>query len=272
MNPRAHRGWLAALALSLLLHGSLAALLIHRSKNSLRLSESRARQGQRHRAETVGAAKGFGPEWVTIILLPRTSISGQASSPQMSERHPTPKAPVHRQPGGMWVPAATHQPVDESGALKSAAAGAVSPPDSPAGAPSATGLAAARSPGGDTGDGRAAVIQADPAGELYQRLQQSARGCYPAAARRFGLRGTGKLAFCLQGRGSFSALRLIEKTGSEILDRAAAECVVPGALPLPSATGCYEVPCGLASRRCRRRHFRVSLRKSPEGSRNSRSL
>ncbi len=89
MNPRGHRR-LAALALSLVLHGSLAALLIHRSRNSLRLSESRAREGQRHRAEIVRAAKGFGPEWVSIILLPRTRTSGQASSPLRSAWSPAP--------------------------------------------------------------------------------------------------------------------------------------------------------------------------------------
>ena len=242
MNSRRHRGW-AALALSLVLHGSLAVLLIHRSRNSLRVSEARARQGSRRLAETIPAAKGFGLERVSIILLPRTHSSGEASSPQLSERHPSPKSPIYRKPGGVWVPATVDQPVGELGALKSANTGAVSSPGASAGAPSPpVALAVPGSPGGDTGDGRAAAPQPDPAGELYQRLQQSARGCYPPAARRFGLRGTGKLAFCLEGRGSYSALRLIEKTGSEILDRAAAECVVPGALPLPSATGCYEVP------------------------------
>jgi outer membrane biosynthesis protein TonB len=104
------------------------------------------------------------------------------------------------------------------------------------------------SPGGAAGKGEAAT----PAGaadgspdpgllaELHRRLSVAARRCYPAAARAFRLRGSSPVRFCLDGKGNAGAVSLLGTTGSPLLDRAAEDCVIPGALPLPG-TGCYTV-------------------------------
>ena len=75
---------------------------------------------------------------------------------------------------------------------------------------------------------------------LHSRLAESARRCYPEAARRFSLQGEVVLSFCLR-LGNLATVALQGSTGSGLLDRAARECVVQGALPL-AAEGCYRVP------------------------------
>src|SRR5262249_34324764 len=79
---------------------------------------------------------------------------------------------------------------------------------------------------------------------LHAALAASAKRCYPAAARRFGLTGEVTLDFCLDGSGARRSLSLEGTTGQALLDAAARECVVKGALPLPAdaAGSCYAVP------------------------------
>jgi TonB family protein len=77
---------------------------------------------------------------------------------------------------------------------------------------------------------------------LHRKLADSARRCYPAAAARFRLQGDVSLTFCVDGSGSIASLALQGSTGAPLLDRAALDCVVQGALPLPVSTGCYQVP------------------------------
>lgn len=77
---------------------------------------------------------------------------------------------------------------------------------------------------------------------LHRKLEESARRCYPAAARRYRLEGSVGLSFCLDGAGAASSFALEGSTGSPILDRAARECVLAGAQPLPAPAGCYRVP------------------------------
>jgi TonB family protein len=80
-------------------------------------------------------------------------------------------------------------------------------------------------------------------GALHQRLADSARRCYPPAAARLRLSGEAELSFCvLPGGASVRGLSLSRSTQQPLLDRAASECVVPGALPLPVGEGCYRVP------------------------------
>jgi len=79
--------------------------------------------------------------------------------------------------------------------------------------------------------------------ELSQRLAWSAARCTPATfvrAARHTIPGV-PLHFCLDAAGRPSDVGLLGTTGSEQLDRAARDCVVPGALPLPPAPGCYTV-------------------------------
>jgi hypothetical protein len=80
-------------------------------------------------------------------------------------------------------------------------------------------------------------------GELNRRLAWSAARCTPSGAVRSS-RGSSPevpLHFCLDASGRPSAVGLEGTTGSELLDRAARECVVPGAAPLPPLPGCYTV-------------------------------
>ncbi len=77
--------------------------------------------------------------------------------------------------------------------------------------------------------------------ELHQRLASAARRCYPGTAHRLRQRGTVQLHFCLSPQGTASTSRLEGTTGSGLLDRAALECVLPGALPAPGMPGCYDV-------------------------------
>jgi protein TonB len=80
------------------------------------------------------------------------------------------------------------------------------------------------------------------------RLSAAALRCYPPEAVRFRLAGEAQLSFCLSAEGQASAVKLSRSSGSEVLDRAAAECVLPGALPLPGAAGCYELPVRFVAR------------------------
>ncbi|HYV47294.1 MAG TPA: TonB family protein [Myxococcaceae bacterium] len=80
------------------------------------------------------------------------------------------------------------------------------------------------------------------------RLSAAALRCYPPEAVRFRLAGEAHLSFCLGVDGQASAVKIARSSGSEVLDRAAAECVLPGALPLPGAAGCYELPVRFAAR------------------------
>jgi TonB family protein len=82
----------------------------------------------------------------------------------------------------------------------------------------------------------------DRLAELHRRLADSARRCYPGTARRLRLRGEVGLHFCLSEEGRADAATLHGSTGSALLDLAARECVLAGALPARGITGCYDVP------------------------------
>jgi outer membrane biosynthesis protein TonB len=93
------------------------------------------------------------------------------------------------------------------------------------------------------GSGAGASSAASLLDTLQRRLAWSAARCAPAAAvhlARHGVPGV-PLHFCLDASGKPSGVGLLGTTGSDQLDRAARDCVVPGALPLPPAQGCYTV-------------------------------
>ena len=96
--------------------------------------------------------------------------------------------------------------------------------------------------GASGGAGQGASLRGARLGELHRRLAEAAVRCYPAAARRFRLRGEVPLHFCLDAGGAATALSLEGSTGSPLLDRSALECVVPGAQPLSGFEGCFLVP------------------------------
>jgi protein TonB len=101
--------------------------------------------------------------------------------------------------------------------------------------------------------GRGAGTLAPTAGpgassELAARLAAAALRCYPAAAVRFRLRGEALVSFCLGEDGAARSAGVVRSSGSPLLDRAALECVLPGALPVAGAAGCYELPVHFAPR------------------------
>ena len=117
------------------------------------------------------------------------------------------------------------------------------PPDGP---DSTSAGGSALVPGAATGgsvpagasDGQASLLAA-----LSQRLAWSAERCAPASVVRSARRPVPgvPLHFCLDASGQPSDVGLLGTTGSEQLDRAARDCVVPGAAPLPPVPGCYTV-------------------------------
>src|SRR5262245_9605825 len=105
------------------------------------------------------------------------------------------------------------------------------PPDVSAGEPS-SGLS--REPAAAAAQPTASGAQTGPSvlSVLASRLAAAALRCYPAAAVRFRLRGEALLAFCLREDGASRSVSLVRSSGSPLLDRAALECVLPGALPV----------------------------------------
>lgn len=77
---------------------------------------------------------------------------------------------------------------------------------------------------------------------LHRRLSETAKSCYPAAAKRFRVQGIVPVYFCISPEGGLERVEQRGSSGSGILDRAATDCVLPGAVPLPGPAGCYEVP------------------------------
>jgi TonB family protein len=78
--------------------------------------------------------------------------------------------------------------------------------------------------------------------EIQARLAKAARDCYPKQAARYALKATVSLAFCIDSSGRANQLKLAAASGVAVLDRAALDCVVPGAAPFPPRVGCYSVP------------------------------
>jgi hypothetical protein len=113
--------------------------------------------------------------------------------------------------------------------------------------------AAASSGGGHgvgAGSGSGATGAASLLAVLSERLAWSARRCAPPSVVRnvrHAVPGV-PLRFCLDAAGRPSEVGLLGTTGSEQLDRAARDCVIPGALPLPPVPGCYTVEVRFPSR------------------------
>jgi TonB family protein len=94
------------------------------------------------------------------------------------------------------------------------------------------------------GSGPSPAIDLQP---FIDRLRRSAERCGSVAPRGRGSdRGSraqvGLVRFCVAPDGAPTALSLVESTGDQALDRAALECIVPGAAPLPAADRCLVVP------------------------------
>ncbi len=81
-------------------------------------------------------------------------------------------------------------------------------------------------------------------GRMHARLKAAALQCYPPAAQRFGRRGTVELAFCVDLDLHPIRVSLKQTSGSEMLDTAARDCVLPNSSPFPeeAAEKCFQVP------------------------------
>jgi protein TonB len=79
--------------------------------------------------------------------------------------------------------------------------------------------------------------------EIESRLRTATQGCYPYAAVRANQEGVTKLGFCVGRNGAASQVRIVQSSGSRLLDNAALECILPAAMPFPPAEDlCVTVP------------------------------
>ncbi|HUM10827.1 MAG TPA: hypothetical protein VLT82_07765 [Myxococcaceae bacterium] len=176
---------------------------------------------------------------------------GTEAALPVSAAKPAPRAPTRPEPRGARRTESPPGPAVTGDSESPARAAAVVTPvqsdvwvlaDSPS---SGSGTAAlpTRQGSGQAGPGTGGSAGVSLLAELSQRLAWSAERCAPATlvrAVRHAIPGV-PLHFCLDAAGRPSDVGLLGTTGSDQLDRAARDCVVPGALPLPPAPGCYTV-------------------------------
>lgn len=79
---------------------------------------------------------------------------------------------------------------------------------------------------------------------LIRKLQAAAARCYPEGAKRFRQSGVATVEFCLDAQGALLRSSVRGTSGSALLDDAATQCVLPGALPAGAAVGkgCFTLP------------------------------
>ena len=80
------------------------------------------------------------------------------------------------------------------------------------------------------------------AGRIQGLLAQAAQRCYPRAARRLGLVGQTTMRFCIDGKGAPAQIEVLQSSGHDSLDEAAADCVIREAAPFPALPRCLSVP------------------------------
>ena len=116
-----------------------------------------------------------------------------------------------------------------------------------AGGQGGVGSAVAGGLGGPAASGSPGVVGAGEGlldlSPYLDRIRRSASSCAP---RRLGAAvGRPRLArvrFCVGSRGEATAISLVESSGSAAFDRAAVDCVIPGAAPFPPIDRCLVVP------------------------------
>ena len=199
--------------------------------------------------------------------VPQAAASGDGRARRAAARPAPPRAspPARAEPEGRATALVT--PVQSDLWMLAAAAPAPEPADpfagpaqdarsagsgnagGPGAGPTSTAPGAGREAEGvgPGGQGTAAAAGAPGAASLLaalsQRLAWSAERCAPTTLVHLARRAVPgvPLHFCLDAAGRPSGVGLLGTTGSDQLDRAARDCVVPGALPLPPAPGCYTV-------------------------------
>jgi periplasmic protein TonB len=79
--------------------------------------------------------------------------------------------------------------------------------------------------------------------EIEIRLRAATPGCYPYAAIRGNLEGVTKLGFCVGETGRAGQAQIVQSSGSQLLDSAALDCILPAASPFPPGRDvCVTVP------------------------------
>lgn len=106
------------------------------------------------------------------------------------------------------------------------------------GAGAVQGSGAGQAMGAGRGSGGAGAAD----GALLAHLRDHAQRCYPRAASRRNTRGIVEVSFCVDGAGRPAEERVVQTSGSRLLDAAAIDCVIRGSVPLPAPVDCYTVP------------------------------
>ena len=89
------------------------------------------------------------------------------------------------------------------------------------------------------GEGKGGTSPLIPLDEIRQRIERAK--FYPAWARRQGIEGTVVLEFLLSRNGEVKEVRVLQSSGSSILDEASVETVKKGA-PYPAVVGRIQLP------------------------------
>jgi TonB family protein len=195
------------------------------------------------------------PVEVEVHRTTRVALLGRASS--LRSESPAAVAPVvARNRGPMRRQPLSVEP--EVAAGESTAAEVASSPSAGGDGADGDGLAGVLAHSTDAlgGDPRAAVEAEALAREavkpparpdlspLVRKLQAAAARCYPEGARRFRQSGVATVEFCLDAQGALLRSHVLGSSGSALLDDAATQCVVPGALPAGAAIGqgCFTLP------------------------------
>lgn len=230
----ATKRWILALIASVAAHAAVAcALVVALPASPLRgAAESVKGLGARPalRVNLVGTSPSPQPLRVEI---PSDSVPRSWPQPRRQARTPTVKVAASE---AMEVNdlAKSNSPLGETGAQPFTGGG-----ESTGLGSAVAGFQPEQNATGLPSEGSGAL---DRLAELHQRLADSAQRCYPNAARRLRLQGEVALHFCLSEQGRASAATLRGSTGSALLDRAARECVLAGALPARGMLGCYDLP------------------------------
>lgn len=244
MTRRRRFAGLWALMASLALHAAVFALLIRFSRPDLRAL----------RPELAGAPA------TRVVLFDAVSVPLSSAAPVRSQpaaaprrepvrpvkalRGEAPPAPPPEAPAASDPVEAPEVAPAQPASAPEGAGGPVANPKRPS-TPTLPGSGVSGSNGGaapSAGNPSEAARGAPMLAALHQRLQAAVARCYPEAAVRLRARGRVVVSFCLDAGGNATSVTREASSGSALLDRAATDCVVPGALPAPGAPGCYSVP------------------------------
>ena len=226
----------AAVALSVLAHVVVVAVVLKRSSVMASVTPEVAQKSQAHSATVRVSVMGRHQENVAALPVEvRAPAVSAKKAPTLHDPEAlpvTPDAELLKAIGEVGVAQAV--PSGVRGADLSAVAG--SPESSPGSSVELTGqpVAPAEEPRGPS----ATVQQA-----VHTKLQNAANSCYPAAAKRFQVKGTVGISFCVTET-SVANIAVVNPSGSSLLDSAAHDCVVQSAAPFSEgAQGyCFSVP------------------------------